>query len=534
MAQNMRLFSINRSNMRYILFILLMLPLTGFSQDITGWHHLDPYTDSIVGISTEKAFDYLKGRTPDTVIVAIIDNGADIYHNELKNLLWINEDETAGNNRDDDGNGYVDDVHGWNFLGNEEGDNIKHETLELTRLYAEYNSLYSNVDTASLSLQQREEFELFRQIQEDYKQEIAEKTQQLALYGQVYDQFIYSDSVLRKFFRKGTYEGKKLEKIKSKKQDVADARDFMIKFSMLDVDTGDISDQIDNLVTELETRLNPGYNVRTDIIKDDPADLNDTIYGNNMVYAMGPSHGTGVSGILGGARDGNGVEGIAPAVKFMILRVVPNGDERDKDVALAIRYAVKNGADIINCSFGKKYSPNPEFVSMAVEEAEKNDVLIVHAAGNDNDNVDVVTHYPSGLRNDGTPASNWITVGASTQFDNERLAASFSNYGRRSVDIFAPGYRINTANLNNEYSSGSGTSYSAPVVAGVAAVLKSYFPDLTAPEIKEIILKSAYIPETQGIYIPGTATQVEMEELCASGGVVNLYNAVKMADEWSK
>ena len=517
--------------MKFILYFLLILPLAAYSQETPDWHHLDPYSDSIVGISTAKAFDFLNGRTPDTVIVAIIDNGVDISHSELNSQLWINEDEIPDNNLDDDGNGYVDDIHGWNFLGNHQGDNIKHETLELTRLYAEYSSLYTNADTNSFSALDKERYSLYRKIREDFEKEVVDKTRQLLLYQQIYDGFVFSDSVLRKFYRKGTYEGKNLQRIKSKKQDVIDARDFMIRFSMLDVDTTVISDQLNNFKTELETRLNPGYSARDQIINDDPADLNDTIYGNNMVYAMSPSHGTGVSGILGGARDGRGVEGIAPAVKFMVLRVVPNGDERDKDVALAIRYAVKNGAAIINCSFGKKYSPHPEFVSLAVEEAERNDVLIVHAAGNDNDDVDVVTHYPSGLRADGTPASNWITVGASTHLDNEMLAASFSNYGRSTVDIFAPGYRITTSNINNEYSTGSGTSYSAPVVAGVAAVLKSYFPKLTAAEIKEIMMKSAYLPKTQGIYIPGTARKAEMKELCVSGGVVNLFNAVKMADE---
>jgi cell wall-associated protease len=519
--------------MRLTAIILLIIPLRLFSQDPAGWQHMDPYTDSIVGISTAKAYEYLKGRLPDTVIVAIIDNGADITHKEFSGSLWVNKNEIEGNNTDDDGNGYVDDIHGWNFLGNSGGKNIGQETLEMTRLYAELDPVYGKADTTGLDSLQKKEYHFYRQVKNDYEKEFTEKSQELELYQDIYSQFTSSDSIIKRFLKKDSYTGKKLQKIKSKNIEVMTAREFLLKIYALDLDTAELLKEIANLKSEFFTRLNPMFRTREEIINDDPANLNDTIYGNNMVYAMGPSHGTGVTGIIGGRRDSSGVDGIVNAVKFMVLRVVPDGDERDKDVALAIRYAVKNGAQIINCSFGKKYSANPEFVNAAVEEAERHDVLIVHAAGNDNENVDIVTHFPSGLRNDGTPASNFITVGASAFKDDEKLIASFSNYGKNSVDIFAPGYRIMTSTLNNAYSSGSGTSFSAPVVSGVAAVLRSYFPELTAPEIKEIIMKSAYIPKTQKLTVPGTNIKAAMKDLCVSGGVVNLYNSVKMADEWN-
>ncbi len=282
---------------------------------------------------------------------------------------------------------------------------------------------------------------------------------------------------------------------------------------------------------DIETRLNPSFNVREEIIGDNPANLSDSIYGNNMVDAMSPYHGTGVAGTVGALWDSTGVNGIAKNVKLMILRVLPNGDERDKDIALAIRYAIQNGADIINCSFGKQYSSYPEFVQEAIKEAETADVLIVHAAGNDSKNNDSIPTYPTGYYQDGSRANNWLSVGASGSKDDESMVAFFSNFGKKTVDVFAPGMDIKSCVLGSKYEWASGTSAAAPMVAGIAAVLKSYYPNLSAKQLKEVIMLSCYQSKAKKVYLPGSKKLVNFKDLSVSGGIVNLYRAILLVEK---
>lgn len=518
--------------MQKTMFFLMLLPAVSFSQDFGNWQHLDPAKDSIPGISTYKAYEYLEGRVSDTVIVAIIDNGVDITHEDLRGKFWENPVETAGNNRDDDGNGLVDDIYGWNYLGNANGTDLKNETLELTRLYAYYENMFRDADTLDIPDTRYDLYLRYQKIKAAYESEVDEKLQEMEMYLRILLEYHNSDSVIRRKLKKEFYSEADVEKIRSRRKVISQARDFLLRFYAYGIDTSVLTGQIGNLTKDLETELNPSLRSREDIIGDDPGNMADTIYGNNHVDAMGPSHGTGVAGIIAAEQNDTGIDGIAKAVKIMVLRAVPDGDERDKDVALAIRYAVRHGAAVINCSFGKQYSAYPEFVSDALEEAEREDVLIVHASGNDGTNTDSIVYYPNGLRSDGSRAGNWISVGASTPFEDEGLVAPFSNYGGATVDVFAPGYQVRSCSLSSSYSFGSGTSFSAPVVAGVAAVLKSYFPHLTAPEIREIILRSSYKPEIQQVMRPGGSgdDMVEFSALSVSGGIVNLYAAVVLAD----
>ncbi len=520
-------------NIAYQAFcIMVLLPCLGFSQNQDNWQHLDPEEDHVLGISSYKAYEFLKNRRPDTVIVAIIDNGAELTHEDLVGKFWINVDEIPDNQIDDDRNGYTDDINGWNFLGNSKGSNLKFETMELTRLYANYHKRFLTADSASLDTVQLTEYLKYREIKKDYESEVNQKKKEIASYNQLLSDYIISDSIIRKHLKKDVYIQKDVKRIRSKKLEIITAKEIVLKFLTFGISKKLLENMISNLTSDLETRLNPDLKVREEIIMDDPYDINDSIYGNNMLNVMGPGHGTGVVGVLGATKNETGIDGIAGAVKFMILRVVPNGDERDKDVALAIKYAVRNGADIINCSFGKKYSAQPGLVQDAIVEAEIHNVVIVHAAGNDGEDTDKIRHYPSGILKNGKMAENWINVGASTSDDNENLVAGFSNYGKKTVDIFAPGYNIKTCALNDEYDSYSGTSIAAPIVSGVAAVLKSYFPKLTAREIKEIIIRSAYIPKTTYVKMPGQSEdrKANFSELSVSGGIINLYRAVMMAD----
>ena len=517
--------------MKYILLLSILLPFFIFAQNKEEWHHLDPKSDNVLGVSTYKAYELLKDKTPDTIIVAIIDNGADINHEDLKEIIWVNKDEIPNNGIDDDNNGYIDDINGWNFLGNAEGENLKQETTETTRYYFILRPKYEGKSIQEIS--DTIEYKCFLAAKKDYENDFIAKSENLALYKFILERYKESNNVLSAYFKKSNYSEQEVRDIKKRKKDIKDAKKFMLLIYADNLDNDKLEKLIADTQRDIETRLNPRFNSRAELVGDIPNDINDSIYGNNFVNACGPSHGTGVAGVVGALNNDKGALGIARCVKLMIIRIVPNGDERDKDIALAYRYAVRNGASIINCSFGKKYSPQAAFVEQAVKEAENAGVLIVHAAGNSGLNNDSIPHYPTGIYLDGTFANNWINVGACNKTDNEYLAANFSNYGKNTVDIFAPGVNILNCNLNNQYNYASGTSVASPVVAGVAAVLKSYYPFLSASQLKEIIIKSAYIPNSKKVFLPGdnNSKKTNFSELSVSGGIVNLYNAILFTEK---
>ena len=267
-------------------------------------------------------------------------------------------------------------------------------------------------------------------------------------------------------------------------------------------------------------------------------DLNNRNYGNGNV--KGPDvedalHGTHVAGIIAQLR-GNGIGGdgvVAKNVEIMAVRAVPNGDEFDKDIALAIRYAVDNGAKVINGSFGKDYSPHKEWVWDAIKYAESKDVLIVHAAGNDSKDVDVEPNFPTDEVNGKEIADNLITIGALNTATGSKMVADFSNYGQKNVDVFAPGVKIYATIPNNKYKYEQGTSMASPNAAGVAALIRSYYPSLTASQVKHILMDS-------GVAIPGNVAvgeekvQIPFSNTCVSGKIVNAYNAILMADQMAR
>jgi subtilisin family serine protease len=295
-----------------------------------------------------------------------------------------------------------------------------------------------------------------------------------------------------------------------------------------------IIDHNSEVCDSYKTAMEYGYNLDFDprsIVGDNYAVLNEKGYGNNNVKGSVPVHGTHVAGIIAANRKNEiGIKGIADNVKIMAIRAVPNGDERDKDIANAIRYAVDNGAHIVNMSFGKDYSPQKEYVDQAVKYAEQKNVLLIHAAGNDNDDNDSKPSYPNRFYNDGKEAKNWIEVGASSWGADESLTAEFSNYGKKSVDFFAPGVEIYSTTPNNTYKEQNGTSMASPAVTGVAALLMSYFPELTAVQVKDILRESTRKFDNLNVLKPGSTTEkVTLKELSISGGLVNAYEAVKLA-----
>ena len=513
-----------------------------------GWHLLDKNKDGFYGISLQGAYDLVKDKKSTTVIVAVIDSGIDTLHEDLKPVLWKNPKEIPGNGVDDDKNGYVDDIYGWNFIGGKDGRNVKEDSYEGARVYHKLKAKWADkvVDPATLSGAEKEEYEVWLKAKKKIEGQTIAGGVDLLLLKNAYKAAVRNDSVLKVAMSKDVYTGKELEEFAPVASDAKAARNsFLYLFK-----ANDIMDQTNKEFIEgfgeylrgeerkAEAKDNAPKNFRGDITGDNEEDINDRFYGNPDVMAGTPFHGTHVAGIIGAARNnGKGMDGIADNVRIMMIRAVPDGDEHDKDIALAIRYAVDNGAKVINMSFGKDFSPEKNWVDDAVKYAESKGVLLVHAAGNDHKNLDSADNFPNAtLKSYKVRASNWLTVGASSdptaEAGFESLTASFSNYGKKEVDVFAPGTKIySTIPGGTTYGNAQGTSMASPVVAGVAALILSYNPQLTPQQVKEIIEKSS-TPVTIKVKLPGDdEKEVEMAEISRTAGIINAEAAMKMALE---
>ncbi len=512
------------------------------STSSNGWHLKDLEKDGSYGISLQKAYDFLKskGLKSKTVIVGIVDSGIDTTHEDLKPVLWVNAKEIPGNGVDDDKNGYIDDIHGWNFLGSNDGTkNVTKDSYEAARVYWSQKDKYEDEAENQIAASDLAEYKTWlrakKSISKDANKDQADYIKLMA------DLFKEGDSVIRSDLKKETYSCKELAGYTP----MASAAE-KVKQILMNACRGNNNDDITNkmLMEQIQSDLDkitvsqkspPNY--RGDVVNDNYNDFNDKYYGNSNVLVNNESavHGTHVAGIVGAVRNnGIGMDGVADNVKIMSIRAVPDGDEHDKDIALSIRYAVDNGARVINMSFGKSFSPEKKWVDEAVKYAESKNVLMIHAAGNAAANIDTAINFPSTLHLDGTRPNNWITVGASGDAKLGGLTANFSNYGKKEVDVFSPGVRIySTMPGGNNYANLQGTSMAAPVVTGLAALVMSYYPNLTAVQVKEIIEKSVSKP-TSKVKNPGTGEEVLMSELSIYGGIVNAYNAVIMADAISK
>ena len=501
-----------------------------------NWHQLDPSTTGYNGISLQKAYDLIKSKKLKStrVIVAVIDSGIDTAHEDLKPILWTNPKEKPGNGIDDDKNGYIDDVHGWNFIGGKDGRNVKEDSYEAARVYHKLKIKWANKTAAdAISSTDKIEFADFERAKEKTVGDVnPQQIQQVAfMLGKV----MKGDSVIRKELGKEEYTSLDMEAYKPTDADAKMAKGILINISKAN-NTTDITNAI--LIEELNGEIRKGESAtkspveyRKDIVKDDETNINDRNYGNNDLMASTPMHGTHCAGIIAAVRNnGKGMDGIADNVRIMAIRAVPDGDEHDKDIANAIRYAVDNGAKIISMSFGKDFSPEKEWVDEAFRYAASKNVLLVHAAGNDSKNVDTTYNFPNPFYINGKGrAENIITVGASGDLKNGGLTASFSNYGKKEVDVFAPGVNIySTLPGGKNYGNLSGTSMACPVVAGTAALLLEYYPNLTAVQLKEAIEKSAVTPKEK-VNNPETKEKVFLSDLSKTGGFINAYEAMKYA-----
>tara|TARA_B100000787_G_scaffold48813_1_gene35111 strand:- start:799 stop:2511 length:1713 start_codon:yes stop_codon:yes gene_type:complete len=511
------------------------------------WSHMDLQTDSIPGMSITKAYEFLEGKQGTFVIVAIADSGVDVDHEDLRDVAWMNPKEIANNNKDDDNNGYRDDMHGWNFLGNKAGKIVNADQLEITRIVKSGMVKFGNKKASEISEENKKEFETYLDLREKFEARNTEKKAEIANLKNTQKRILQIENnfkEVKEFAGATIVTSTLLKSLKpSSAQMAAKISDIigmlergMTEETLLDAKKG-LTEYLDSQIKGKSYDLD--FNARQ-TLGDNLYDINDKFYGNNNVIGSKDleSHGTHVAGIVAASRDNKkGVNGVANNVKIMAVRVVPDGDEHDKDVALGIRYAVDNGAKIINTSFGKGYSPNKQWVYDAIKYAAKKDVLIVNAAGNDGKDIDVTKTYPNDSEDLVNEISdNVLTIGAMSLHYNEKLPANFSNYGKTNVDVFAPGVDIYATMPKDKYTSNSGTSMAAPSAVGVAALVRSYYPKLSASQVKHILMNSG-IKINFEVIKPGSQSsdnpngnRVPFSDLCVSGRVVNAYNALKMAD----
>ncbi|QJW88623.1 S8 family serine peptidase [Spirosoma taeanense] len=529
-----------------LLLVSSLCPAQGLvrQQPPRDWPYLDPAADSVAGISLYRAYELLKNRPSTPVVVGVLDSGVDISHEDLREVIWVNPKEIPGNGTDDDKNGYTDDLNGWNFMGAKDGTTYEYDQPEITQTYILLKPKYDQANRSRLNATEQRQYDTYQTAKKLFLQRYqAIQPKRLAL----------ADTA--RFWQIAA-------RIEAR---LGDNTPTAVAIRNLELGGDSVTIAVRNLLanaynpaygsfanytrlirenwlrfrraiaSDADIAYNPDYNPRA-TVGDNPSDPTERFYGSPSMQ-IGQSkelamHGSHVAGIIGAKRsNGAGMDGVADNVRLMVVSVVPaHGDERDKDVANGIRYAVENGAKVINMSFGKRLSPYKEQVDAAIRYAEEHDVLIVHAAGNNGENYDSLPAYPSARYENGQTAQNVIVVGNNTWRINDGLPNRSSNYGPQTVDLFAPGTEILSTIPNNQYASFSGTSMAAPHTAGVAALLRSYFPTLTAAQVKAILLKSSYKPRLT-VRKPGRGNQVPFKSLSRSGGLLNAYEAVKMALE---
>jgi subtilisin family serine protease len=508
--------------------------------ELQFWGSKDLSKDTIPGMSVDRAYkELIKDYEGKTVVVAVLDSGVDIEHEDLQGVVWTNIDEIPDNGIDDDKNGFVDDIHGWNFLGD-----VVEENLEYTRIVRDYQDQFEGKSESDVSADQLELFRLYRAAKAEYEKEVASVENNINRYSMMNNQIQEAEQTLKNELK---VDSLTIDNVTSyEPEDDTTLNQKMMLLSVMNnysEDLQSLQDQLAEAMQYFQNRkkyhFNLDLNARANKLGNDEDDFSTKIYGNNQV--SGPTeekedakHGTHVAGIIAASRSNElGMKGVAEDVLIMPIRAVPDGDEYDKDIALGIRYAVDNGASIINTSFGKYFSTHPEWVMDAIKYAADNDVLIVNAAGNESLNLDENRVYP----NDETPenptdvVNTFINVGSITSEYGKNLVSGFSNYGKNSVDLFAPGSSIYSTTPLNSYEFLQGTSMAAPNAAGVAAVIRSLFPKLSAAQVKQILMESGLTTEQEVITGGDPENTKSFDQLSVSGKMVNMYNAIILASK---
>lgn len=510
-------------------------------KEIRKWQDKDIFLDTVPGISLNKAYEFLQNKKGDTIIVAVIDTEVDINHEDLKGQVWVNPHEVANNGIDDDNNGYIDDIHGWNFLGNAKGENLIYASYDFMRIIKKFTPVFGSKTIDSIPKNQIDDFNRYQEALKALEETQKSKQDQLKIAQQYLREHREALEVLKKHLALDSITKEQVLAVKTDDTTILKHKKKLLDHMNRSLTEETLLIYLDQVEKAIGLSLNFDYQERT-VIGDDPYDITDTGYGNNNLSGNLDKlyHGTLMAGIIAAKRNNHiGINGILNEVKIMPLCISANGDEFDKDIALAIRYAVDNGAKVINMSSGNQFSMHRKWVNEAIKYAAQKDVLFITSAGNSGYNLDLEEHnyYPNNLRKDGTEISdNFMMIGASSYTLNKRLIYYKTNYGKYNVDLFAPGYRIYTTLPNNMYRYSSGTSAATPIVSGVAALVRSHYPDLTAAQVKDILMKSgvSYNIDVEIKLDDGTKKMVPFSELSKSGKIVNAYNALLLAEKVSK
>jgi cell wall-associated protease len=520
-------------------FGALFLSLNVSAQDAPkNWHLTDLKADGYYGISLNNAYNFIKGKKSKTVVVATIDSGIDTAQADLKSILWVNPKEVAGNGKDDDKNGFVDDIHGWDFLGGPGGKVDFTETTEEVREYNRLKPKYGALTTAPAGSEK--EYAYWLNVKSTHDATLEKSTAEAQQIGQMMSALMATSGYIKRELRltpSATFVKADLNKIPTTTNDtiLQSKGVWMQMFDQVDGDNSKVIKEVSDYMAKLNNDINPDLGARKRIVGDNPDVRDGKPYGNNILKVEDASHGTGVAGLICAVRNNKyGIDGVADNVRIMAIKAVPNGDEYDKDIANAIRYAVDNGAKIINMSFGKKISPHKDWVDEAFKYAASKDVLLVQASGNDGQDMDVKPQYPNDTFADGSSsdADNVVCVGASGAKAGDELAATFSNYGKKNVDVFAPGAKVTSIDTDAEFNTADGTSFASPIVAGTAALILEYYPTLSAKQLKQVILASATPLTGTMVLKPGSKTEkVDFTTLSKTGGIVNAYKAIQLASK---
>lgn len=491
-----------------------------------AWHLMSVLDNkNTAGIAANQAYQLVGSKEAKPVVVAILDSGIDTLHEDLVANLWVNEDEIPNNGIDDDNNGFIDDVHGWNFLGGDTS-TVLYENMELVRMYRDLEAKrWKGEDFTP------EEKTLYDKTKADYLKRKKEAEAEHKQVKEFLDAYATAHGVVANMVGKADYTIDDVARLKPENERQQRSVGLLLYMNSVDLTPEGLKEYYKHAEVKLKYHLNTEYNGRI-AIGDDPNSWNDSIYGNNDIMGGDPSHGTHVAGIVGAIRNNNvGSDGIAPNVKIMVVRCVPDGDEYDKDVANAILYAVRNGSQVINMSFGKYYSPHSDWVTNAIKVAEAKGVIVVHAAGNDAKNNDSTEHYP--VYKTGANSPLYFEIGAHKNTTKKKgYVAPFSNYGPQTVDLFAPGFDIYApVPGGDKYDYNSGTSMAAPVVTGAIAFLLSYFPDVPPAQIKQVLTQNGNAYAKLQVYKPldgqGKPEKVRFDALCIEGKTLNLEKATE-------
>ena len=505
--------------------------------DLKNWHFKDIIKDTIPGISLERVYDeLLQNKTGKDVIVAVIDMEVDIDHKELQGKIWTNLKEIFNNNIDDDQNGYIDDIYGWNFLGNAQGENNRFVNYEYTRILKRFNSKFKDKSSGEISPNDSINFKIYGLAQKYYNNRMRFAVEDSAYANMIFNSMTGSKMAISNYLKNENYSIKKLDSLKLVYPEDKELQKYIRRLTGF-IKNGYTQQYIDNYKLNAEERINKLLNLEYDdrIIQGDDSDnISDLDYGNNILNANIDffDHGTKMAGIISNI-------GLKGEIKIMSLSISSYGDEHDKDIALAIRYAVDNGAKVINISFGKEFSLHYEWVADAIKYAEKNNVLLVSSAGNDGINLDnkPYLHFPNDHNyfKEDEISNNFLKVGSSGKILDKSFKLTYSNYGKKEVDVFAPGQNIYTTLPNNKYTnSAGGTSSASAITSGVAALIYSYYPNLTAYQVKKKIMDSGleYNVEVSTPTEKDKNKTRPFNQLSKSGKVVNVYNAFLLADKY--